>query len=78
MRRECVNEPPRDRLVVDSWVTRSVDEPAAEQGVERVESLSQLLDRSITDEEAAAFFRALSREGEQNTAEESADSARFT
>ncbi len=67
MRRESVNEPPRDRMVVDSWVTRSVDELAAEQGVEPVESLSQLLNRSITDEEAEAFFCALSPEEEHRS-----------
>lgn len=65
MHRDSANGPPRDRMVVDFWVTRSVDELAAEQRVEPVESLSQLLDPSITDEEAAAFFRALSLEGER-------------
>lgn len=59
MSRGSVNGPSRDRMVVDSWVTRSVHELAAEQGVEPVESLDELLDPSITDEEAAAFFRAL-------------------
>lgn len=62
MRRASANCRSRDRVVVDTWVTRSVDELAAEQGVEPVESLSPLLEPSITDEEAAAYFRALSLE----------------
>lgn len=64
MHRDSAPGSRRDRAVVDFWVTRTVDELAADQGVEPVESLSQLLDPSITEEEAAAYFHALSPGGE--------------
>lgn len=52
-----------DQLVMpdieDFWVTRSLDELAAAQGVEVVESIEVLQDDTISDEEAEAFLSAL-------------------
>ena len=45
--------------IEDFWVKRSLDELAAAQGVEVVESIEVLQDDTISDEEAEAFLTAL-------------------
>ena len=43
----------------DFWITRSLEELAAAQGVKVVESIEVLQDNTISDEEAEAFLSAL-------------------
>ncbi|MCY3924346.1 MAG: hypothetical protein OXG52_02355 [bacterium] len=45
--------------ISDFWTTRSLAELAEEQGVDVVDDVAALQDESISDEEAAAFIRAL-------------------
>ncbi|MCY3952137.1 MAG: hypothetical protein OXG69_06280 [bacterium] len=45
--------------ISDFWTTRSLAELAEEQGVDVVHDVAALQDESISDEEAAAFIRAL-------------------
>lgn len=47
------------REIEDFWITRSLEELAAAQGVEVVESIEVLQDNTISDEEAEAFLSAL-------------------
>ena len=45
--------------IEDFWTKRSLDDLAAAQGVEAVESIEVLQDDTISDEEAEAFLSAL-------------------